>query len=332
MPEHRQEHRDDRATQQTHPVESSMTGEIQFAAAVLSGEGAMPAGAVVSPSFRRHLLTAQPDIIYHYTTQGGLFGIIETKELWATKIHYMNDSTEFSVVFQMAEDVLKNEEINAPDLSRRKQLANLMRTFANASRDVNICVVCFCKKRDLLSQWRAYSGGSYGYSIGFNTNKLNNLAASSNFVLGGSVYDKTLQESIVNEICDYYLLGSITDDSTLISAFTTSIIESGAFFKDASFSEEAEWRLVSRPIEARRLHFRPGKSMIVPYYKIGIPGSSLDSPIEDVTVGPCPHMKLSADAVRRFLYKEQIGKPTTSPPPGIVVPVVRESVISYRDW
>jgi hypothetical protein len=331
MPEHRGEHGDNKATQQTHPVESSMTGGIEFAAAVLGGEGMMHADAFVSPSFRRHLLATPPDLIYHYTAQPGLLGIIENRELWATKIHYMNDSTEFSVVFKMTEDVLEDVERNSPDPSRQT-LAHSMRTLANASRDVNVCVVCFCKERDLLSQWRGYSSGSYGYSIGFNTDKLNNLASSSNFVLGYSIYDKAHQQNIVKEICDYYLQGSITDSLALISKFTASIIESGAFFKDASFSEEAEWRLVSRPIEARRLHFRAGKSMIVPYYKIGIPGSSLDSPIEDVTVGPCPHMKLSADAVRSFLYKEQIGKPTISPPPGIVVPVVRESVIPYRDW
>lgn len=118
-----------------------------------------------------------------------------------------------------------------------------MRTLANASRDVNVCVVCFCKERDLLSQWRGYSSGSYGYSIGFNTDKLNNLASSSNFVLGYSIYDKAHQQNIVKEICDYYLQGSITDSLALISKFTASIIESGAFFKDASFSEEAEWGL-----------------------------------------------------------------------------------------
>jgi Protein of unknown function (DUF2971) len=288
----------------------------QFVGAAFGAKGAISAKADISPSFRNHLLAAPPDIIYHYTTQTGLLGIIENKELWATKIIYMNDSTEFAAVFKMTEDVLDNEEKTAPDPLRPPLIST------NATRDVNVCVVCFCKKRDLLSQWRGYSGGgSYGYSIGLNTDKLKNLASSSNFVLGSCIYDKALQQSIVKEICDHYLQQLFTNTLDLLAAFTASIIELGAFFKDASFLEEKEWRLVSTPIEAGRLHFRPGKSMILPYYKIGIPGSA-DSPIEDVTVGPCPHMKLSADAVRSFLYKEQIGK----------VPIVRESVIPYRDW
>jgi hypothetical protein len=299
----------------------------QFGESAFGGKGAMHADAVVSPSFRRHLLAPSPDNIYHYTTQAGLTGIIERKELWATKIHYMNDSTEFSVVFQMAEDVLKNEESNAPDLSRRKQLANLMRTCSRASRDVNVCVVCFCKERDILSQWRAYSGGSYGYSIGFETDKLKNLTSISNFILGSCIYDKANQERIVKEICDRYLEGSITDTGALISEFTESLIELGAFFKDVSFSEEAEWRLVSKPMNARELHFRPGKSMIVPYCKLGLHDGSV---IEGVTVGPCPHMQLSVNAVSSFLLKENIGKPAGSPP--TMLPVVRWSPIPYRDW
>jgi sulfur relay (sulfurtransferase) complex TusBCD TusD component (DsrE family) len=299
----------------------------QFEGAALGGGGAMHTVAVVSPSFRRHLLAPPPDIIHHYTTQCGLLGIIEKKELWATKIHYMNDSTEFSVVFQMADEVLKNEESNAPDLSRRKQLANLMRTVTRANREVNVCVVCFCKEWNLLSQWRAYSGGGYGYSIGFETKKLNSLASSSNFILGSCIYDKTYQQSIVKEICDRFLGGSITDTDALISDFTDSIIELGAFFKSESFSEEAEWRLVSKPINARALHFRPGKSMIIPYWKLGLHDSSV---IEGVTIGPCPHMRLSLNAVFSLLLKENIGKPTGSPP--TVLPVVRCSPIPYRDW
>ena len=36
-----------------------------------------------------------PPILYHYTTGDALFGIVETGMLWATNLHYLNDSTEF---------------------------------------------------------------------------------------------------------------------------------------------------------------------------------------------------------------------------------------------
>jgi hypothetical protein len=33
--------------------------------------------------------------LYHYTTQGGLLGVVQTGELWATNVQYMNDRREF---------------------------------------------------------------------------------------------------------------------------------------------------------------------------------------------------------------------------------------------
>jgi len=40
--------------------------------------------------------SATPKILYHYTSQDGLIGILKDRNLWASKIHYMNDSKEFS--------------------------------------------------------------------------------------------------------------------------------------------------------------------------------------------------------------------------------------------
>ena len=43
-----------------------------------------------------------PEILYHYTDQNGLLGIIERSEMWATKVQYMNDATEFGAVLDLA--------------------------------------------------------------------------------------------------------------------------------------------------------------------------------------------------------------------------------------
>jgi hypothetical protein len=47
------------------------------------------------PTFTRHVNTKPPDTLYHYTGQLGLLGMTQTRELWATKIQYMNDAAEF---------------------------------------------------------------------------------------------------------------------------------------------------------------------------------------------------------------------------------------------
>jgi hypothetical protein len=46
---------------------------------------------------------------------------------------------------------------------------------------------------------------------------------------------------------------------SLIQQFGDAIIKYGAFFKDQSFMEEQEWRLVSKTISVRELDFRPGE-------------------------------------------------------------------------
>jgi Protein of unknown function (DUF2971) len=302
------------------------------------------------PSFPKPVPLSQP--LYHYTNQLGLLGIVENEELWATKIQYMNDSTEFSAIFNMVANRLDSEEHKTPtipppslegsvtadalravcDLDLPWSLpipsrSMMLRAFAAASSAANVCVVSLCTNGDLLSQWRGYARGDYGYSIGFNAHKLVDFSEKGNFVLRPCVYDTELQNRIVDEICKYYLASTIVNELAIIQQFTATVISYGAFFKDPSSSQEDEWRLVSRPLADRELYFRKGKSMIIPYgKKMEFHGSSANTPIDDVVVGPCPHMDLSVEAVTTLLHGKQ---PTLS---GGVKPVVRPSAIPYRDW
>src|ERR1700733_4591483 len=41
---------------------------------------------------------APPAVIYHYTSQAGLMGIVAEKAIWATNIHCLNDSREFGLL------------------------------------------------------------------------------------------------------------------------------------------------------------------------------------------------------------------------------------------
>ena len=41
-------------------------------------------------------------VLYHYTTQDGLLGILRDRELWATDIRFFNDSKELQLVLDAA--------------------------------------------------------------------------------------------------------------------------------------------------------------------------------------------------------------------------------------
>src|SRR6266700_6216266 len=82
--------------------------------------------------------------LYHYTSQEGLLGILSSKTLWATRIQYLNDSTEFAYTLALLkkalslgrEQSLKNRISLQPTLdAARKALDNL--------RLIPIHVACF---------------------------------------------------------------------------------------------------------------------------------------------------------------------------------------------
>lgn len=74
---------------------------------------------------------------YHYTSLPNLFDILENDCFWASNIRFSNDSTEVKLL---------NDDIH------------------------DDYVVCFCERKDQLSQWRGYcfeGGASIGFYIGY---------------------------------------------------------------------------------------------------------------------------------------------------------------------
>jgi hypothetical protein len=113
-----------------------------------------------------------PRFLYHYTGLDGLLGIVEKSELWATNVNYMNDATEFRIALKMTAEKLSKEANYAPSNSQRKQTACTLKKEITHIEERRISAICFCSNGDLLSQWRGYSGRSYGFSVGFNPESL----------------------------------------------------------------------------------------------------------------------------------------------------------------
>jgi len=260
----------------------------------------------------------------------GLLGIVDNTELWATKINYMNDSTEFYTALQMAEERLCTREFDFKDTlsppatltSRKRTAINIWKVFERISSGGNVCVICFCIDDDLFSQWRGYASGSVGYSIGFKSALLKAYALKAGITLAKCVYDEETQAQIVAELCDYYLQESILNSyglGDIIKGFAKSLRACGALFKSSSFVEEKEWRLVSSPIPMEQSRFRVGKSFVLPYGVLDI-GQGENSRIANVRVGPCPHMELSISSAGLLLLHNGIS------------PRVGPSSVPFRDW
>jgi hypothetical protein len=88
-----------------------------------------------------------------------------------------------------------------------------------------------------------------------------------------------------------------------------------------------EWRLAVGPKSYvdKAFNFRPGKSMLIPYYALKVAEGSWANKIDEIVVGPCPHPELSRNAVGGLLIR--YGATANRG-----YPKIRSSSIPYRSW
>jgi hypothetical protein len=110
--------------------------------------------------------------LHHYTSLDALLSIVETKSLWATNVHYLNDSSEselgLNLMRQVGEEARKTAKgIDAEFLA---YFADWLdgRVFESAS----VYVLCFSEARNQLSQWRGYTEHGRGICLSIDSGLL----------------------------------------------------------------------------------------------------------------------------------------------------------------
>lgn len=276
-----------------------------------------------------------PRILYHYTSQVGLIGILRKREIWASKIHYLNDSKEFSLALDLARHALKtraSRESSQREINRLEVLLDEI----DSIRAVNICVCSFSEVGDSLSQWRGYTGGGAGFSLGFSTQWLLHFASNAGFSLYPCVYNPEHQEFLINELITQTLVTNFNmtpgylhpnQPRTFVvlpmrGDFAQRLTQLAPLIKDASFLDEKEWRLISNPISSLRLDHRPGESMITPFFRLVIGNEKEFDCLEEIVVGPTPHPELSKGSVESVWYSAQVSKH----------PNIKVSAVPFRNW
>jgi hypothetical protein len=328
----------------------------------------------------------EPKLLYHYTTQEGLLGILGIGKIWATHIRYLNDTSEGRIFTKLLRDELSQrsqDELNQRAAtgseeppSRLMMLAQLMGLSVDhpecqiqcAHKEVldlglnafswiaaqDTFVASFSEQGDLLSQWRAYSGETGGYSVGFTRSYLKSVGGhflesrresfydDSNPLVACRYCDKQEEESLkrkIEQIVDSYVteadqvkwqtIPEIMEGLTTLGAIAKRhffpLGKRRAITKDQAFREEAEWRLVFQLERTGTTNsepeFRPGRSMPVPYFKVDLTWESQALEIPEIIVGPCPHPCEAANSVQRLLRKE-----------GAQNSEVKNSEVPYRNW
>jgi hypothetical protein len=282
-----------------------------------------------------------PEIVYHYTDQNGLLGILEKKELWCTHMAYMNDATEYEFGATLLREMLVLLESDGPD-ERIRDHAQTAKYYAGYQRKPvteqtnqmlpwGPCVASFSAMKDDLSQWRAYSRTGSRFAFGFRTAKLRKLPETQ---FKNVEY---CRERALQNLSEAFISGvRRIDEAPHAKGLPTSRIhppeytlllqrllrEIGVYCKHCKFRDEREWRLA---LDAGKPAFRSGRSFVIPYTTVSL--KELDHPIESITVGPCAHPELSISSVLQLLLSNHWQQGTADN----VVRVIK-SKVPYRDW
>jgi hypothetical protein len=273
--------------------------------------------------------------LYHYTDQQGFLGIFENEELWATKIQFLNDNSEYKIATTIARayiETLMKDEVDENKIFRLRRWDRCLDSFKNS----NTCVFSLSEQGDLLSQWRGYSSSLGGYSIGFKKDVLASFLHSIGFSLEKCIYERKKQEERIHSMMDN-LWRKYKDTkeenehkinlmSSSSNEFFSNVHNISPILKDSSFSEENEWRIVSKGgVNFNRLSFRVGKSMLVPFLKIALPNFE-DGLINEIIVGHTPHLDLAENATQSCVFKR------FPDPHNTARPRVLTSKVPFRNW
>src|SRR5215212_6233427 len=145
-----------------------------------------------------------PEILYHYTSQTGLKGMLNDKTIWASKIHYLNDSEEFALALKLARDEL-DRRIKAATSKVECSRLELLRDTIYTIAWVNTCVCCFSELDDDPSQWRGYGGGDAGFSVGFTREWFTRVKETLGLSLSRCIYDPEDQQRLIKDAIDEFL-------------------------------------------------------------------------------------------------------------------------------
>jgi hypothetical protein len=212
--------------------------------------------------------------LYHYTSVNGLRGIVDSGNIWATHLGFLNDLSEGRAA-----------------LGDEAYRARLEETDMRSP----LFIASFCRHQEphqmtngLLSQWRGYAGEGGGYCVVFDEDHLDDLVEAERRISPGLTIVKK----------DILYAG---EGGNALPGRDMEFLDLAAFVKSEVFREENETRitLAVPPVGPRMVRFRDASEMLIPYVEIFSGRRQL--PITEVIVGPGPLQRRCAAGVVQFL-------------------------------
>ena len=261
-----------------------------------------------------------PDILFHYTSQNGLLGILRTKKIWATDLLYLNDASEFNHAIRIAQDQLDKlrKSLQGGDLHLLNRIADLL----TLSHNRHIYTASFSEDGNALRQWKLYGSNYRGFSIGFSRLDLEIHGGKSSSFLQKCTYDEQEQSKIIHSMLEPHLQGfrdtmsnpnRASDNLQAIidhyaEWFYGDLMVIASALKNSSFEAEREWRLVRHDYGANHneVEFRESSFTLIPYKNIKLPESESGLSLKKIFTGPTLDPELTRRSLELLLSKYEI--------------------------
>ena len=208
------------------------------------------------------------ELIYHYTSQMGLDGILKNRQLWANDIYMQNDKSEgiyvLSVLKQNIDSFGIQEDYKNAILRQIEKVKVALQDRSYEYLKHRSFIVSFSTVGDELTLWNYYTKNedSVGYNIAFDTKVLMNKIKIKKLVLdkeinvcypgimdadfhhGKVIYNENEQCEIMKKEIEKFASYFIPNDDFCEYLLVEKILWIGNFFKSSYFEHEQEYRLV----------------------------------------------------------------------------------------
>jgi len=148
-----------------------------------------PVDWVPAPVLAEHIAKPAPELLSHYTNQGGLIGILQNHVLWASNIRFLNDHNEYEFGITLFRDFITNAVAAERDDERKRFSQSMLTAMGQLWPNASVYVASWSDTDDDLGQWRAYSGGGTGFQIRMPGATLRDLAERQNYIFAACIYD-----------------------------------------------------------------------------------------------------------------------------------------------
>jgi 5'(3')-deoxyribonucleotidase len=263
--------------------------------------------------------------IHHYSSVVGLKGMIDSDVLHASNAFFLNDSSEVKHGLEMLRSrLVERLPISADRSYGQKILAAIIeRMFTSPEEIADAYVVCFSKKGDLLSQWRAYGKSETCYSVALSVRRLWSLTIPFVYI-APVVYSPKKKLALIDAMIDgatrtidRFDFSSIDIDTAtfreLIMHLSFPLLVTTMFIKHEAFEEESEWRLVYIPFlteedERVPIELKTRSGTVLPYVSVKVKdakGNADTLPIKEIRVGPTQDPLIAVYGVRQLLRSKK---------------------------